>query len=225
MKSVRFSLLVLMMAIFCLAGTSHASFIIVSDFGETGWMHATVSFGAGELQGGTITFAIRNLIDEDYSSVLLVDNVKVFCNATSHPVDHGSESFETGIWSGTGTGSAVQAASFPSNVVEDLVYTPTDGSSMAVLTASYDMTSPPSLFTFHGSAADYGTTTISFDWNFLAMDYAPYGDYAVAIITLADGTCTTIELARVSTVPIPGAVWFMGPGLVGLVGLRRRFFG
>jgi len=34
-----------------------------------------------------------------------------------------------------------------------------------------------------------------------------------------------IEPAPISSVPLPGAVWLFGPGLMGLFGLRRRIFG
>jgi len=37
-----------------------------------------------------------------------------------------------------------------------------------------------------------------------------------------DGQIDGIYLASISNVPIPGAVWLLGSGLIGLVGLRRR---
>ena len=29
--------------------------------------------------------------------------------------------------------------------------------------------------------------------------------------------------AKFNMVPIPGAVWLLGPGLIGIVGIRRKF--
>ena len=53
-----------------------------------------------------------------------------------------------------------------------------------------------------------------------ATSASPMSGVAIAQIrTYANGT---VDLITVSSVPIPAAVWLLGSGLIGLVGIRRR---
>jgi hypothetical protein len=52
-------------------------------------------------------------------------------------------------------------------------------------------------------------------WSFVTGDSS---DYLYAIRTYEDGSSAVAP----SAVPVPGAVWLLGSGLMGLVGLRRK---
>jgi len=58
-----------------------------------------------------------------------------------------------------------------------------------------------------------------------------YNDYisvnfetdAIAYVNIVGAFNTTIDDFEYGAVPIPGAVWLLGSGLVGIVGIRRKF--
>jgi len=63
------------------------------------------------------------------------------------------------------------------------------------------------------------STNHDFAWQFLLstgrqypLDKDEYNNYALAV-----------RPGQVSAIPIPGAVWFLGSGLIGIVGIRRKF--
>jgi len=65
-----------------------------------------------------------------------------------------------------------------------------------------------------GSAVEQYLYYYSSDWSASASGIA-----IAKIITNADGSTT---ISAISAVPIPAAIWFLGSGLIGLVGVRRR---
>ncbi len=58
--------------------------------------------------------------------------------------------------------------------------------------------------------------------NFLLGGTGPGGSYPYPFLVQFDDATDTYTYAPV---PIPGAVWLLGSGLVGLIGLKRRFRG
>ena len=42
-------------------------------------------------------------------------------------------------------------------------------------------------------------------------------------LVLTESWVGDVQTVTISTIPIPGAVWLLGSGLIGLVGIRRRF--
>jgi len=71
-----------------------------------------------------------------------------------------------------------------------------------------------------------GTSSNITDWTQIThtFDITTPGDYTIAFA--ASGTANKlggfIDNAELNTVPIPGAVWLLGSGLLGLIGIRRR---
>jgi hypothetical protein len=58
---------------------------------------------------------------------------------------------------------------------------------------------------------------------FYGVGDLPLGSISLSGVPNAGLTSFTPNTGSVSVVPIPGAVWLLGTGLVGLVGVRRRF--
>ena len=53
--------------------------------------------------------------------------------------------------------------------------------------------------------------------------YYPRSSYVYDVDgTGSDGLDDTKVYAKVSSVPIPGAIWLFGSGLIGIVGIRRK---
>ncbi len=65
-----------------------------------------------------------------------------------------------------------------------------------------------------------GTQTLTLTISGLMIEV---GDYVTLGYTVS--CANDVILERISTTPIPGAVWLLGTGLLGLVGLRSRFRG
>jgi hypothetical protein len=73
----------------------------------------------------------------------------------------------------------------------------------------------------HWSVTEYSPDT-DWAWNFnFSSGYQGLGDKEGGIPSLLYGIA--VRPGDVSAVPIPGAVWLLGSGLAGLVGLRRKF--
>jgi hypothetical protein len=83
--------------------------------------------------------------------------------------------------------------------------------------------SAPSVISFSGTLAEFnGTGTLSF------FDLDPIMGYMTAVLSASGisslfGTFTAdATLYKQAATPIPGAIWLLGSGVIGLVGLRRR---
>lgn len=59
--------------------------------------------------------------------------------------------------------------------------------------------------------------------NYLNFTQTPYNDASRnQLDTSLDPSTTRVVFSQVSPVPLPGAVWLLGSGLVGIAGLRRK---
>lgn len=114
--------------------------------------------------------------------------------------------------------------------------------SVTIYETTYNRTGYEEYATLYGSnSASFGDTS---SWTLLGtvdnqnvdvdggstLDITGKGAFTYLIVvdstklnggTLADGF--DIDAVKVSATPLPGALWLLGSGLVGLVGLRRRF--
>jgi hypothetical protein len=68
----------------------------------------------------------------------------------------------------------------------------------------------------HTNWEEWSWTATAADTYTLALGVANYGDSILSSRAFFDAN-------EVQAVPIPGAVWLLGSGLVGLLGLRRKF--
>ena len=203
-----------------------SAWIIVPDFGETGWQTYTYTAGPGGFSG-TAGFLVSNHGDTDLDSGLLVDNL----SQCSLP---GNQSFELGNYNGytlgpASNGTVTQGPVFSSN---GNPYLPTNGEWMSYQLSNNDPT--PAIFLnaygHVGTDCSYLETGITlaagesftFDWAFLAFDYVPFEDFSKFYLKDTGGDVVFQDgLGQLAAVPVPPAVWLFGSGLLGLVGLRR----
>jgi len=74
----------------------------------------------------------------------------------------------------------------------------------------------------NGTAIDYYTVSIN-TLGWLNSFQNPYSDlYRNTLDTTSDPTKTRVVFSKIPSVPIPGAVWLLGSGLLGLLGFRRK---
>ncbi len=92
----------------------------------------------------------------------------------------------------------------------------------------FEKASPSSFKSYLTTATSYGTQSLAdlatngyvdtYLYYFATGDAVADGVQVAVIRTMADGS--TI----INPVPVPPALWLMGTGLIGLIGLRKRFF-
>ncbi len=217
---------------------AQATFMVPS-FGETGWQPYSYTSATGFT--GTANWLVANTLDMAVDSVLLLD--KVSQNSA------GNLGFETGDYTGfdlgQGSGAAV-VSSYTSN--QGKVYLPTQGSyfSSQYTYYSYPYNDASAFTNYTGDAGTDGTFLstpvtlsaggkFSFNWAFLANDYTPFTDFAAFFLTdstgkmlgydvLAQiGPVASVTQVGVAATPITSSALLLGTGILGLVGLRRKF--
>ncbi|MEM4188722.1 MAG: PEP-CTERM sorting domain-containing protein [Candidatus Hadarchaeum sp.] len=209
---------VLILVCFCLVlpGLSYST-LIVPSYGETGWQTFVHSQSEGPFYG-KVRIGVSNFGNDEYDSVILIDNFKI-----NDEVKCGFESgFSPSIPYGSG-GIIPEAYFHPENP-----YRPTQGTYLAFILAHGVDTSQ-----YGGTYGGYvelslslnAGDTVSFDWAFLAMDYSPYADFAFIAVHNDQGQLVDfIKLAQINPVPLPGTLILIGSGLLGIGGLRRKIF-
>lgn len=235
MKRITLLGLITLTLIFVLSGMSGAV-MEVQSYGETGWQ--TYSYTFDQAWSGLIGIGVSDEGDDEVPSFLLVDNL-LGPGITNGGFESGFTGYIT-YGSGATTGSG--ATSYGGTV-----FTPTHGSSMAILdsidgdsSAYTDFADPyllPPVFQSDADATD-GTwiefwldadtgDTVSFDWNFFTTDYWPLEDFAFLYAAIpGQGEYDNFEiLAKIGTdqqVPEPGTLILLGSGLFGLGAYSRR---
>jgi len=126
--------------------------------------------------------------------VLVAVVLATHCFAGSaHALAINNASFENGLV-GWDVSSSTGAVSVASTAVANsgVVYAPTAGKSMAMLNGT----------SFMSQKSSWNTgDTISFDWAFLARDYAPFNDYSIFAVTDSEGyVYDSVKLASVKNV-------------------------
>lgn len=199
-----------------ISGSAHAS-MQVGDYGETGWQTRDYTFTQNFT--GSVLLGVTNYGDTVSDAVALFDNLIGFGPSTN-------TSFESGNLNGyvtNGTASVVGASSSYSGNG----YLASDGTLFAQLvsnnasTAWIGGTNGAWLEVLDVSAA--AGDKISFDWAFLAKDFAPFADFVFFGLRDSNGNVFYSErLASISAVPIPAGIWLFGSGLAGLFAVAMK---
>ena len=220
MKKQIFIGMALMLAV--MTAQPAAAFMEVPSYGATGWQ--TFSWTPDSDFTGDIGWLVSDWGDDEVESYLLVDNIIV--GGTAY------YGFETDPPPPLGYDFDGEASPVSSSAYGSGAFTPTEGTIMIELDSvngysGFD-TDPPygydgtdgSVFWLTGVSVADGQT-LTFDWNFATNDYTPLQDFSL-FLTDTGENLETYELGTISNVPVPAAVWLLGSGLIGLLGLRKK---
>lgn len=213
-----------------LSGVASAATVFVNDFGTTGWRNELLTFSSPF--SGTITIGVSNEKDSAVDSTMLVD--KISLNGSLIP-NGGFEADNINELANYSTVGDVTTAT--SNTTGAITAHPTEENHMAVLSSSGNANTSG----FTNASGEAGTTgsllkfflntesdaTLSFDWNFLTSDYAPFNDFGFLFAKFdsagtANDSYVVLSQIETSAVPVLPSLWLFGSALLGLVVAKKK---
>jgi hypothetical protein len=207
------------------AGTAGTTYSYAGNLSFDNTIHYTTPVGQqtlSEIMGQSSPTQYRVAID---SSGMAVNDVD-YGNPPGYPAGHtptiagvgGSYQWALNNNTGIGPGATLYGSVVSWN------FAPAEGGTAAYGTVNGTLKSTDgSIHWYYGSDADTGGKTalssfgLSDTFNFTGNYTITGGENSSNITYNLTGTVAA------NPVPIPGAVWLLGSGLMGLVGLRRRF--
>jgi len=217
LKRLSVTLIILILAVFLLTGSASASAIL-------------------ELSHGSITQTIYDSSDSDADGVVFFTgsigsfNINYTTGLTKPVIGSASfpyldlNSLNVSNGNGTLTIKLTDTGFYLPDTLsgfEGLIGGTTDGT----VTADIYLDITNTTFgtgTLLGSFGPFSSGAFSDDFIWTGDPAEPFSLTIVASITQGAGNVTSFD-CEISAVPIPATVWILGSGLIGLVGIRRKF--
>ena len=199
MKKVIVGMMVILMGLLLMVPMANAYPVI--NVGDT----ATFKDGPGSTSGGEFKMSING------SYVY-----QTFCVETGEFLNF-TDNFTVNAFETPALGTAALFWHFIKGDLTGYDY----GGGTANVTAADNL--QQAIWYFQGQSGGVNNSYVTLANSYIAAGFTNYGQVVILDMkNLAGGNAQDV-LAVTNAVPIPAAVWLLGSGLLGLVGIRRRF--
>lgn len=198
-------------------GTYGAGSVGLANFSASNWSQVKVAYIAGKFEEvvDEATWEVNTVADAWWGNATMLDPVNPFAGmaisgSSSAVVNYASKidglmgGATVKSWSSSNLQSLEYSTGGAPMFLGNWVGTPTAGISLEPLATG----GTADMYLYHAKAVNGVWDIVDADTKFLTM--------------AADGSVTVADVPGANPVPVPGAVWLLGSGVVGLIGIRRK---